>query len=85
MKVTPGVYRCVVEENLNLARLFWLIPPKMASTICISTRGAGGLGKIIGTYTSSVMHHSPVPVLAKADSWRTRNIKKYCMPPTSKT
>lgn len=77
MKVTPGVYRCVVEENLNPGKAILAYTAENGvDYICISTRGAGGLGKIIGTHTSSVMHHSPVPVLAVPDSWRTRNIKK---------
>ena len=42
--------------------------------ICISTRGAGKLKKIIGTNTSSLINNSTVPVLAVPNNYRTGKI-----------
>lgn len=43
--------------------------------ICISTRGAGYLKKILGTTTSSLIRFSTVPVIAVPHNYRTRSIK----------
>lgn len=77
MKITPGAYRCVVVEDLNPGNAILDFALRNAvSYICISTRGAGGLGKIIGTRTSSLLHKSPVPVVAVPHNYRVREIKK---------
>ncbi|HYC39147.1 MAG TPA: universal stress protein [Chitinophagaceae bacterium] len=44
--------------------------------ICISTRGAGKLDKVLGTNTGNLITQSPVPVLAVPSGYRTRPIHK---------
>jgi len=43
--------------------------------ICISTRGAGYIKKILGTTTSSLINFSTVPVIAVPHNYRTKDIK----------
>jgi nucleotide-binding universal stress UspA family protein len=38
--------------------------------ICMSTRGAGTFGRMVGTHTSYVLTHSPVPVFAIPKNFR---------------
>lgn len=44
--------------------------------ICIATNGAGILRKLIGTHTSYLVNHSPIPVLAIPSKYKTKAIKK---------
>lgn len=77
MNVTPGAHRCVVVENLNPDDAILEYARQHAMDyICISTRGAGKLRKIIGTNTSDVILRSPVPVFAVPHTWRVHPIKK---------
>lgn len=77
MNVTPGAHRCVVVENLNPDDAILEYARQHAMDyICISTRGAGKLRKIIGTNTSDVILHSPVPVFAVPHTWRVHPIQK---------
>ncbi len=43
--------------------------------ICISTRGAGKLKKLLGTNTSYLINHAPVPVIAVPYNYRKKEIK----------
>ncbi|MCK6695196.1 MAG: universal stress protein [Thermoanaerobaculia bacterium] len=76
MKMTPSRYRCVVKEELSpeSAILEYAVREKF-DFICISTRGAGGVQKIIGTNTSSIIHKSTIPVIAVPHAYRVREIK----------
>ena len=77
MKIAPGAYRCVVVEDLNPGNAILDFALRNGvSYICISTRGAGGLGKIIGTRTSGLLRKSPLPVVAVPHNYRVREIKK---------
>lgn len=42
-----------------------------AKAICMSTRGAGRLRKIMGTHTSGIIQNSPVPVFVVPKNYRT--------------
>lgn len=77
MKVNPSGYRCVVKEELSpeSAILEYAVREKF-DFICISTRGAGVVQKIIGTNTSNVIRKSAVPVIAVPHTYRVREIKK---------
>ena len=76
MKIDATGYRCVVKEELSpeSAILEYAVREKF-DFICISTRGAGGVQKIIGTNTSSVIHKSTIPVIAVPHAYRVRDIK----------
>lgn len=76
MKVTLVKYRCVVVENLSPESAILDYAHKNTfDYICISTRGAGRLRKILGTNTSGVILKSAVPVLAVPHTYRARPIK----------
>lgn len=44
--------------------------------ICIATNGAGVLRKLMGTHTSYLVTHSPIPVMAIPSKYKTKAIKK---------
>lgn len=44
--------------------------------ICIATNGAGVLRKLMGTHTSYLVNHSPIPVMAIPSKYKTKAIKK---------
>ncbi len=70
-------YRCVVVEDLNPeAAILQYAKEASVDYICISTRGAGTLLKIIGTNTSKIIVKSPVPVLVIPHTYRVRPLKK---------
>ena len=46
-----------------------------AKAICMSTRGAGKLKKIVGTNASAIIHDSPIPVFVVPRSYRTSPVK----------
>jgi nucleotide-binding universal stress UspA family protein len=77
MKATPGGYRCeVIEDYVGPESAILDYAHKNSfQYICISTRGAGKLQKILGTNTSTVILHSSVPVLAIPHTYRVRPLK----------
>ena len=60
-----GRFQCVVSPASSLDRdIIECAVNKKADFICMSTRGAGAFQRIVGTHTSYVLTHSPVPVFA---------------------
>lgn len=77
MGIKVGKYRCVVVEDLSPERaILDYIEQKGIDFICISTRGAGNIMKIIGTNTSKIIEKSPVPVLVVPHTYRLSPLKK---------
>jgi len=77
MKVQAGAHRCVVVEHLNPERaILEYAQGNGFDFICMSTRGAGSILKIIGTHTGNVLNKSSVPVLVIPRSYRVRPIQK---------
>jgi len=77
MELNPGKYRCVIVENLSTGEAILEYAQKHgADYICISTRGAGQILKIIGTNTSKMIVNSPVPVLVVPHTYRLKPLKK---------
>jgi nucleotide-binding universal stress UspA family protein len=76
-KTAPGKYRCVVLEDLNPEKaILEQAQREQADYICISTRGAGQVLKLIGTHTSRIIVHSPIPVLVVPHTYRVRALTK---------
>lgn len=74
---TPDAYRCVVVENLNPEKaILDYVAQHGIGAICISTRGAGTVQKVIGTKTSAVILKSPVPVFAVPHTWHVHPFHK---------
>jgi nucleotide-binding universal stress UspA family protein len=77
MEVTPGIHGFSVAEGFDPERaILDYARENDFQYICISTRGAGSLKKIIGTNTSNIIVKSAVPVLAIPHTYRLRPIKK---------
>jgi len=77
LKNGPGKYRCVVVEDLNPEKaILEQAHREQADYICISTRGAGQVLKLIGTHTSRIIVHSPIPVLVVPHTYRRRTLNK---------
>ncbi|MFN0177132.1 MAG: universal stress protein [Saprospiraceae bacterium] len=76
-KIKPGKYRCVIVEDLSPEKaILEYTQQHGVKFICISTRGAGQILKIIGTNTSKIIVKSPVPVLVVPHTYRLRPLKK---------
>jgi len=76
-KINPGKYRCVIVEDLSPEKaILEYAQQNGVNFICISTRGAGQILKIIGTNTSKIIVKSPVPVLVVPHTYRLRPLKK---------
>lgn len=73
----PDHYRCVVVEDLspNKAILEYAKTDK-SDYICMATRGAGTLLKLMGTHTSNIIVNSPLPVLVVPHTYRSNSVKK---------
>jgi len=77
LKNKPAKYRCVIMEDLSPDKAILDYAQRDgADYICISTRGAGQLLKIIGTNTSKLIVKSPIPVLVVPHTYRTSLVKK---------
>ena len=77
MKIMAGPHRCVAVESLDPEHAILHYAHHHAiNYICMSTRGAGTLMKMIGTNTSNVILKSPVPVLAVPHNYRVRPIQR---------
>jgi len=77
MGIKVGKYRCTVVEDLSpeTAILNFAVQ-EAVDAICISTRGAGNVLKIIGTNTSRILLKSPIPVLVVPDGYHTHAIDR---------
>lgn len=72
----PAKYRCAVLEDLNPgSAILQYAGESEADFICISTRGAGELLKLIGTHTSKVIEKSTIPVMVVPHSYRVKKVE----------
>lgn len=77
MGIKVEKYRCVVVEALSPQQaILDCAAEEAVDAICISTRGAGTVLKIIGTNTSRILLHSPIPVLVVPDGYHTHRIDR---------
>lgn len=65
MELVPPEHDCIVVDGVNAdsSILHYCEDRPEISYICISTTGAGGIAKFLGTITSRLIAKSPVPVL----------------------
>lgn len=77
LKVTPGKYTCVAKEGLHadLDVMEYCKKDPSIDFICISTRGAGKMKKILGTNTGNLITKSQVPVMVVPEKYITTVIK----------
>lgn len=66
----------VVEHSTDVQEAIIGYATKLkASAICMSTRGAGRLRKIMGTHASGIIHASPIPVFVIPKNYRASPIR----------
>jgi len=77
MKINPGTYSCEITEGFktDIAIMDYCRHHGDIDFICISTRGAGLLNKLLGTNTGNLIAQSPVPVIAVPSSYRIRPLR----------
>lgn len=75
--IEVGPYFCVVEEGIlpDLVILQYCRKHPEIDCICISTRGAGKLGKLLGTNTGNLIMKSEIPVIAVPPNYNVRPVK----------
>jgi nucleotide-binding universal stress UspA family protein len=67
----------VVEEGVSIEdSILTFSEINKIDLICIATRGAGLLRKIMGTHTSYLISHSKIPVLVIPSRYRAKPIKR---------
>jgi nucleotide-binding universal stress UspA family protein len=72
-----GKFSCVIETGIDTKNIIQDFAKKNKfDFICISTRGGGILKKILGTTTSSLIQHSPIPVIVVPKNYRLKPIKE---------
>lgn len=75
-RVRAGKFDCAVRYGspVDRAIIDYAIERKV-SFICIGTRGAGVVRRIVGTHTSSLIKRAPVPVFAVPGNYKRSPIK----------
>lgn len=75
--VKHGKIQCVVEQGNNIVRSVIDYAQRIkANFICMSTRGAGVIKKFLGTNSSDILTHSPVPVFVIPKTYRKSRISQ---------
>lgn len=69
--VPKGKFECVIEQGVDPKKMVvnYAVASK-ASAICMATRGAGKIKKVIGTNSSGILSTSPVPVFVIPNGYR---------------
>jgi nucleotide-binding universal stress UspA family protein len=75
--IVPGKYNCLAKYGLSadIAIMDFCRDQSDIQFICISTRGAGKLNKLLGTHTGNLTTHSSVPVITVPKNYRMKPIK----------
>ncbi len=74
-RVVARNIKCIIKRSVSTDSNIWeYARDNKYSFICISTRGAGTVQKILGTNTSNLINHSTVPVIAIPHNYRPRKI-----------
>ena len=87
-KFVAGVYKsargakpsfeCFVEQHPDPSRAIIDYALTIhASAICMSTRGAGRLRKLVGTHASRLIHESPLPVFVIPETYRRSPLRHF--------
>jgi nucleotide-binding universal stress UspA family protein len=72
----PGEFECVVRYGAPVSHSILEYAAEInASFICMATRGAGELKKLLGTHTSAVIKQSSIPVFAIPKTYKVSAIK----------
>jgi nucleotide-binding universal stress UspA family protein len=73
--VKPGKHEFVVQMGSPVDRtIIQYSVERKVDFICMGTRGAGAIRRLVGTYTSSVLKNSQIPVFAVPQNYRMEKI-----------
>jgi len=71
LKINAGNYTCVIQNSPFVdSTIMAYAADHTVDFICISTRGAGSLEKLLGTTTANLINQSPVPIIAVPGTYR---------------
>ena len=69
--VRPKQFECVVRYGSPVYEaIIEYGKERNASFICVSTRGAGRIRRVLGTHTSALVKNSPIPVLVAPKNYK---------------
>lgn len=76
--INPAKYSCIVKNGVSadIGIMDFCRNHKGIDFICIATRGAGRLDKLLGTTTGNLTTKSPVPVITIPGNYRANSIKR---------
>lgn len=75
LNVSPTNYTCVIQHSPFVdSTIMHYAADHAFDFICISTRGAGTLEKLIGTTTANLINQSSVPVMAVPGTYRATKL-----------
>lgn len=84
-RICSSLRKPIVETQIEIKRSTNVVNAIKESCIendcryvCISTRGAGKMKKIIGTHTSKLIVKSPIPVICIPNGYRIKKISTIC-------
>ncbi|WP_316818240.1 universal stress protein [Pedobacter nyackensis] len=77
MNLSDVNFRLIMKDHVDATEgILEFIAAHTCNYICIGTRGAGAIKKIIGTHTSRLIIHSSVPVICIPSGYRNRPFKR---------
>lgn len=75
--VKPSRFETVIQHDADVQKAILRYAASAGmGAICMSTRGAGRLKKIIGTNTSAIIHHADIPVFVVPSNYRTQPLRR---------
>ncbi len=75
-RVKDPEFECIVKHGVDARKAIIQQAKKSgAEAICVGTRGAGKLKKLLGTTSSAIIRSSPLPVFVIPASYRRKPIK----------
>jgi len=76
-EIKAGAFKVIAEIGTKVSEQIILTAKKNKATyICMSTRGAGKIQKILGTNASTLITTSPIPVIVVPQTYRAKTIEK---------
>ena len=80
LQITPGIMNCVVKNSVfSQNNIMEYAAENNFKYICISTRGAGKVARLLGTNTGNLINHSDVPVIAVPYNYKITPVKSILL------
>jgi nucleotide-binding universal stress UspA family protein len=76
MNMVQGNAKCIIENStMPQTEIMGYAAKNKFDFICISTRGAGKIERLLGTNTANLINHSAVPVIAVPHNYKITSVK----------